>query len=162
MPYFFFMKHPMCLSMRLEGGGEGAVVLALSRPPHTPRASPVGAEGTGGNMAASGDLAVGLTGASMCLALQSSLGSCFGPDCATRAASEDSIAKVYALQRCTRVEHRTRERLWLEGIFKIIQFQPLPVGWVPHLLRLPRPDPWPWAPPGMGHPQHWAAVPGPA
>ena len=32
----------------------------------------------------------------------------------------------------------------------------------PQQLRLPRVHPtWPWAPPGMGHPQFWAAVPGP-
>ena len=29
----------------------------------------------------------------------------------------------------------------------------------PHQLRLPRAHPWPWAPPGMGHPQLWAALP---
>jgi len=25
---------------------------------------------------------------------------------------------------------------------------------VPHQLSLPRAHPWPWAPPGMSHPQH--------
>jgi len=46
----------------------------------------------------------------------------------------------------------------LEWILKIAEFQLPAVGWE---LSLPRAHQWPWAPPGMGHPQLWAAVPGP-
>ena len=43
---------------------------------------------------------------------------------------------------------------------KITQSHLLPWAGCPHQLRLPRAYPWPWAPPGIGHPQLWAAVPG--
>ena len=41
----------------------------------------------------------------------------------------------------------------LKETLKITKFQPHAVGWLPsHQIRLPNPT-WPWAPPGMGHPQ---------
>ena len=39
------------------------------------------------------------------------------------------------------------------GNLKTIQFQPLCHGLAVPQFRLPRTHPWPWAPPGMGHPQ---------
>ena len=56
------------------------------------------------------------------------------------------------------------EWLGLERTSKIIWFQPSAVGWLPPTSSgCPGPHPtWPWAPPGMGHPQPlWAAVPVP-
>jgi len=63
--------------------------------------------------------------------------------------------------------HRIIERLGLEGISMMIQFPPPAMGWLPP-TRSSWPgshSTWPWAPPGMGHPEHlwapwaWASMP---
>ena len=55
------------------------------------------------------------------------------------------------------------EQLRLEGTLKIIKLTPSYYGLAASTpqLGLPRAQPWPWAPLGMGHPQLWAAVQGP-
>ena len=50
--------------------------------------------------------------------------------------------------------YRIIEWLRLEGTLKIIQSQLPALGWLPSTRSgRPGPQPWPWAPPGMGHPQ---------
>jgi len=52
-------------------------------------------------------------------------------------------------------DHRITEWRGLEGTLKIIQFHLPAIGWLPpRSSACPGPHPaWPWAPPGMGHPQ---------
>ena len=58
---------------------------------------------------------------------------------------------------CYQRTHRITEWLRLERALQI----PTPaMCWLPP-AQLPRAHPWPRAPPGMGHPQLWAALPGP-
>ena len=59
------------------------------------------------------------------------------------------------------VNHHRRNLEWcgLNGTLKIIQFQSPAMGWLPPTSSgCPGPQPWPWAPPGMGHP-HFSGHP---
>ena len=73
---------------------------------------------------------------------------------------QQSVAKHVAclcwqMSQAGRVRGCRGETIWfgLERTLKPTQFQPSATGLPSHQLRLPGPHPWPWAPPGMGHPQ---------